>query len=383
MITALIPLPNFLLPPRPDQTTVITIPHGVEYEDDMASYERARNIHISQRPSMYKYKLVITEVFNDLQKTTQFLHNPSQCMSESEIVFLSNSPINLDTYECNPYGVIYPLYGRCCGNVMLFTKSIERFLALDNFYEESELITPLDFIQEKQALYGGMLDDLTEFLPYSPISWNISLEEVVNMIHNKEDLSPMIAKIAFHRSMFSDLFLLAAESVSWQTLKMYVNGFADKTNNVRNGVIGSMDRWGMLYDSLTYAGRIMTQPYSFNGRLDLLIHYAHLIGPDFYVVVDMKNDHFEIPDMYLHRINLDTNFVIGDAQRSEHVKQFVRHLCTSLDNPWYGNKVRIHKSCMEDIVVYDEDTNEILLYMDLVWFTIAASNGLINRTAKE
>ena len=386
MITALIPLPNFLIPPRGDMTTTVSSPRDTEFQDDVAMYSRARPVHIGRQPLFYKYKLVISEVCNELQTTPQFLHNPMTCMSESEIVFVSTQPINLDTYECDPYAVIYPLYGRTCGQVLLFSKSIDRFLKLVDFYNEEEVITPFEFIQEKTAMYGGILSagDDWEFLPYAPISWNISLRDIVEIIQNKSgDINAIMAKVAYHRSMFSDLFILVSNAVSWQTLKMYVNSFADKTNNVRNGVVGSMCRWDELYNYLVTNGRIMTQPYSWSARMDLLVHFAHLIGPDFFVTVDMSNDHFDIPDMYMHRIQLQSNFVVGNAQRSGHIKQFVTLLCNALDNPWRGNKVRIHKSCMEDIVVYDAVTNEILLYMDLVWFTLASSNGLINRTVKE
>ena len=385
MITALIPLPNFLVPPGPfSDTPTIVSNCSDEYEDDVAHYQRGLTITIPKPPQLYKYRIVITETLGDLLGSKNFLHNPSSCMSESEIIFISTAPINLETYECNPYNVIYPLYGRACGMTVLFTKSIERLLNLADFYAESELITPIEFIQEKMTMLGGILQagDTEIITGYSPVAWKHSMEEIVNLL--QVDLDATVSELVWIPSMFPPLFRLASEAVSWQSLKMYVNGFADKTNNVRNGVVGSMIRWGDIQNRLISQGRLFTVPYNtLSARMDLLVYYAHLIGPDFFVTVDMADDHFDIPDLYLQRISLDMNFEIGGMQRSENIKQFVRLLCQATDNPWAGSKVRIHKSCMEDIVVYDANTQEILLYLDLVWWTVAASNGLINRTAKE
>lgn len=385
MITALIPLPNFLLPPSISDTTIINSPSNIEYETEVASYSRGRSIYINRSPVFYKYKIILSEVIPELQNTKEFLHNPSQFVSESEVVFISTTPIDLDTYETNPYGVIYPLYGKTGGITVVFPKSIERFLKLANFYDDTELMSPIDFIEEQQALYGGLFPAEQEFLSsIAPLAWGIGLQEAAGIIQtDRQQVDALIAKSAYHYSIFPRMFLLASNAVSWQELKMYVNGFADKTNNVRNGVVGSMIRWEELYNHLVYNGRILTRPYYFDARMDLVVYYAHLIGDDFVATVDMSNDHFDIPDMYLNRIQLDGQFEMFGSQRSGHIKEFVRALCKAVDNPWAGNKIRIHKSCMEDIIVYDAETNEILLYLDLTWFTISAASGLINRVTME
>ena len=385
MITALIPLPNFLLPPSISDTTIINSPTNVEYETEAASYSRGRSVYINRSPVFYKYKIVLSEVIPELQNTKEFLHNPSQFVSKSEVVFISTTPIDLDTYETSQFGVIYPLYGKTGGITVTFPKSIERFLKLANFYDDTELMSPIDFIEELQALYGGLFPAEQEFMStIAPLGWNIGLQEAAAIVQSdRQQVDALIAKSAYHYSIFPRMFLIVSNAVSWQELKLYMNGFADKTNNVRNGVVGSMIRWEELYNHLVSNGRILTRPYYFDARMDLVVYYAHLIGDDFVATVDMSNDHFDIPDMYLNRIQLNGQFKMFGSQRSEHIKEFVRALFKAVDNPWVGNKIRIHRSCMEDIIVYDVETNEILLYLDLTWFTISAASGLINRVTME
>lgn len=395
MITALIPLPNFALPPGLNSTTTFVSNCSDLYEDDVAMYKRGRLVNLNRQPALYKYKIIMSEAFNDLLKTKEFLRHPDLCMSESEIVFVSTEPIDLLTYECNPYAVIYPLYGKVGGQTYVFAKSVERLMKLMDFYSTAEILTPMEFIQEKVALFGGITPAETGCVTdYAPVYWKISMEEAVNTIMNansvhdfsgKENvLNEMITPLFWIPDMFPQMFQLASEAVSWNILKMYMNAFADRTNNVRCNVLSSMNMWPSLYQHLSENGRIFTTPYNtLTARMDLLVYYAHAIGSDFFVTVDLSNDHFDVPDLYMQRIEVNGTFSVGGPQRSGLIKEFVRQICQAVDNAWAGNKVRIHKSCMEDVVVLDANTQEILMYIDLVWWTIAASNGLIDRVAKE
>lgn len=256
------------------------------------------------------------------------------------------------------------------------------FLAGGETY--SEVISPLQFITALQPDCTGVPLD-RDFFAYRapPIFWRYSFEDAVNAVSGDIDsVDNMVAELLNPSAMFPRAFMVVASALSWQPLKMYVNAFADRTNNARNAILGSMPSWPSIYLRLAMAGKMLMTPAR-ESRMDLLVHYAQIIGDDFFVNVDMSDVYFDIPDMYLHRVALAVQFEIAAPQRSERIKEFVRLLYQAAGRPWAGRKLNIHKSYAEDIMVTDVETGELLMYVDLVWWTIACSNSLINQFPKE
>ena len=380
MISAVIPLPNFLTQ-RPN---ILMAPRSDTYEDSDYLFTRTRSLTLRTN-SLFKYKLVLSEVMPSLMGSKQFLRNPNSCLAATEIVLLSTSPIDINTYESDPYGIIYPIYGKCCGQTFVFPTSIQRlmiFLAGGETY--SEIISPLQFITSMMPECTGIPID-ENFFAYRapPLFWKYSFEDAISFMRgDAEGIDCVISELLNPSAMFPKFFMIVASALSWQPLKMYVNAFADRTDNARNAMVGTMPYWPSIYLRLARAGRMLMTPDQ-HARMDLLIHYAQTIGDDFFVVVDMSEKYFDIPDMYLSRVSLSVNFEVAMPQRSERIKEFVRLLYQAVGRPWAGRKLHIHKTYAEDIIVKDVNTDEILLYVDLVWWTIACGNSLINQIPKE
>ena len=381
MITALIPLPNFMLPSSSANIVRGSV-NAETFDDGMNSYIRGRDIYFGEGATWHKYKITIREPYQELMENAKnFLHNQAMFAMESDIVFVTNRPINLDTYESDPHGIIYPVYGKSCGGTYVFPRAIERFLRSLSFDMDKELITPLDLLEEKYAQTMGHLLDLdSSFFAkgFAPVYCSMSLCDMCTNL-DSSSLITVTNEQLLSRSLFSETFLWMADAVSWQMLKPYVNMFTDRTNNVRNGAVGYMFNWKKMASDLNRQLVVLSCPDPVSSCMSQLIYYAHKIGDDFFVDVDTSDPAWEVPDMYLHRVDIQSSFVVGEAQRNEEIKLFVMLLSRAVGHAWAGKKIHIHRSCMEDITVTDIATGNILVYIDLVWWTVAASNSLIDR----
>jgi len=395
MITAVIPLPNFTQAFLDNTDQLLGIDPIDGFDSGAASYSVGREFSLGVR-RWFKYKLVMQDTFNDLKdQAKMFLSDPNACMSESEIVIVSSTEINLDNYDTHYSNVIYPIYGHCCGMTVLFTKSIERLLRTNDFYAAGEIISPLDFLSENYTLNTGHPPPdvfLTEGIElaksgFSPADVDYSLEQMNNMVsgrirdmENNVKLAALVNKFATinNIAVYPDTFLKVAHAVSWGEIQPYINEFLDKTDNVRNAVVASMKNWDEVCNKVVSSYALCIHPTNtyFMGKMIAMFLQQY---DDFYFDVDMNDPHPTIPDTYVTHVYTDTQFNKSMPSVSPVAKDLL-HLylkCIGLGN---GKKVRVHRSCMEDVSITDLETGDVYGYIDLVWWIMASSHGLIDRT---
>lgn len=385
MITAVIPLPSFPHPFLEHQRT--------EFYGSNAIYTTGRSLNLGG-VQWYKYKLILTEVNEELRRDHPevFLARPQEFTSVSEVVIVCRRPIDLNTYKSDPTDQIFPLYGRVCGMTYIFLEPVAKFLsAIGDVC--GELITPAGFLNEQCGYFGGHPLYQCENESAATRAW-YEKSEVIAPAFIQETLEEMTNEIADDPNKVSNWtsyisiaailppdMLRVIRATTWFELAPYVNVFADRTNNVRNNALTMYTSgvWNEMFSSFTN-GVLMTGCVEWSWNAFSMLFAMDKLGYDFYINVDYTDASSAlVGDVYLHEVDTRSIFRVEEATRSSLAHAFASYLLAPIRNKCCGRKIHIHKSCMEDITVTDLDTNEVLLYVDLVWWTLAANNGLITR----
>ena len=388
MITAVIPLPSFPHPFLEQQRMDFCGPNAI--------YTTGRSLNLGG-VHWYKYKLILTEVNEELRRDhpEMFLSRPQEFTSVTEVVIVCRQPIDLNTYKSDPTDQIFPLYGRICGLTYIFLEPVARFLStIGEVF--GELITPAGFLNEQCGYFGGrplyQLENESDavnawyrkYEAIAPAFVQETLEEISNEVADDPSLRHKVNKWASYISLAEIMpkdMLRVIRATTWFELVPYVNVFADKTNNVRNNALQMYTSgvWSELFSRFTN-DVLMTGCPEWSWNAPRMLFAMERLGYDFYINVDYTNASSAlVGDVYIHEVDTGSIFHVEEAARSSMAHAFASYLLAPIRNKCFGRKIHIHKSCMEDITVTDLDTNEVLLYVDLVWWTMAANNGLITR----
>lgn len=322
------------------------------------------------------------------------------------LIVMSLERLNTDTLLGMTSGLptpIYPLYGKIYQRHILFTQRINQFFQATSCcscspHTSNQVMSTMDFINSIDHAIGangeptlkvGMDGD---FPGASPIIRNDPLMEIMNELLTDLQFSNPWGNL-------SQQFRITQEMIPPE-IAMVIQGATQSTDllrfdsptrrvksDVQIAVEFSRENWEETSRRIHDDNAVLSQTTDNilpctpedNSRMGLVLgSIADIPAEDFWF--DVRSSLMDTSDFYIKKINPYTGFS-RTTERLHGWDTLVHNLIYAVDllGKFPGTVMVAHKSCLEDLTVYDRRTNKILLYIDLVWWTLASANGLINK----
>ena len=389
MITSVIPLPNFHVPGSTiygysESYTNGDNPYGIDM-----TLSLGRNLTITDR--MWKYKLQL--VIND--STSGAVNQPFY------IVMLSNDEIDTRTmcYKGRVragYQYILPIYAHGMGRTYMFVDAVNELLRRYPSSPTPGVISPLQFVDHVFLQIGGEIGicspGVNKSLDVADVCFNEPLLQVVSQVCANDSVADY--------DTFSRRYALTASSMPMEIdmirrfrrltdLRMFVNPYVRNINEVCDAATFSSSAWESTRQYLETHDALLTA--STDSRLPPTPEESSRMGSFLSALYAYDSDDFwftpdfgirDVGDKYFK--NIDT--LHGFTSNTQLVRQYTADgitlgliQATDIFGRFVGRRLIAHRSCMEDVSVYDKDDNTLLLYIDLPMWLLASCNGLINR----
>lgn len=404
MITAIVPLPNFHASSFLGGCIYGQMSRFFTSESDGflpfdLDVSIGRNLPFIKK--LYKYKIYIAENIDELLKSSPalILHNPYGAAVNSEIIFISETPIDMVNLSFDQNGRIYPIYGKYGnGDTILFVPNINRLLteqfcytqARDQVLSVATFLDYLDSLAFHSSAFpptgprnfgprGGVISEFSRIGFSTPLS--VLLDPKDETIYGE-----LVTKFAVFDQQVSREFYSFAKCTSFGQMIPYINSQTNNMNEVRSAALGACLGWDELGEKLSENGLLFTEspdikhPMQFDAfsSVGRFISLLDKVGQEDFVF-DIRADERNISDMYMIQIDAEKCFERQSA-RLPSWYDLGTAACDAFElTAQFGVKdLQVHKSCIEDISITDKHTGELLLYVDLVWWTIACAEGLVN-----
>lgn len=380
------PCAEHLLPSSPALGFYSNVLSDEIYELQGVTFTEGRNISLTA--PLFKYKLEM--IIND---PSYNIHNQPYY-----VVIVCNDEIDLNTLRYsgkfnNGGQFIAPIYARGLGHTYMFTENINTVLAyLDPTADK--VISVKAYINEILRAIGAVYDpSVTEGIDIADAGLVEPLVLITNWFagsnHRVQEVFRHFDGNYFptRRTLPLEVQMIRAFNQLDQ-LKVFMSAYAWNVNEVCSNAIRSMSTWPSIqYELLKHdALLIRTSDTSAPNGPEELGHMAKFLlslmrynAEDFWFDVDIGPGSYR--DGWYTQINTRTGF----DQRQNYMKDSMAcELPTLLTNAAdlitrFPSRCMIaHRSCMEDVSVYDKNDNTLLLYIDLPMWMIASCHGLIN-----
>lgn len=392
MITSIIPLPNFHspwvqngLPATPVLGQYSNVITNEVYELQGITFTEGRNL-VSPIP-LFKYKLEMIVNDPSFGIINQPYYMVIVCNDEIDTITMSyTGKFNSGSQ------FIAPIYARGLGHTYMFTNGVNNLLSYLG-YTTDRVMSVKGFIGAILHALGDIsrdvLDvdaDIADVALSEPLSqitdWfasgNCRTGDIINHLDGRY--------FSNRRTLPSEVHLIRTFTQLDQ-LKLFINPYVRNIDEVHANVIRTMPTWPSIQSDLIARGALLSRSVDCDnpvlvddiGRMAKLLQcIMHYQAEDFWFDVDPNGVY---DDKWYTCINPRVGFTQQQVYESSNSSGFMSYLLTSATDilSRYPSKSLVaHRSCMEDIGIYDKNDNTLLLYIDLPMWLIASCHALIN-----
>lgn len=391
-ISGFVQLPNFYLPGASIKAHQIT----QTVDEDLLNSGYPEFTHLNRDMcnlhNLRKYKI---EIF--------MLYPGSSYPTVAELVGVSDRDFNLmdvHSFLNSERGnqAFYPIYIKSENRTYLCMTSIKRFLAHNakflhfissNLDDTASVMSAVELINEAMNYSSGTTKpDITPDLV--PIERNDTAVELIFLGLTESQMDRLSGDYYVDPNTFPrPVMELCRAQFAWEIASLISPyGFEQSDVSLRCAqFVANTEEINRIRDELNSKGVIPNEcaDIYYSGDTELVVAGKWLSGimslptSDFSMVLP---DTDPVADMYIKGTNLGNNFTTFFDRVDIANKGRLCYLnsCFSLVNKYNLKNTLLQRTWLEDVIIRHPDTNDILLYIDLVPWVIACAEGIINRS---
>lgn len=337
---------------------------------------------------LFKYKLEMI-----VNEPSYGIHNEPYY-----VVMLCNDEIDLKTLRytgryAQGSQFIAPIYAKGLGHTYMFTDNINR---MSTYLSPTidKVISVKAYINEIIRAVGSVCEAATTGCSdIADVGLRESLVLIVNWFaggdNRLEDVFRHFDGNYFPTRKTMPLEIQMIRSFTQlDQLKIFMSPYVRNINEVYANAVQSMSTWPSIQYELLSRNSLLTQssdsvapvgPEEVGHMAKFLMSLMRYTAEDFWFDVDTGPGSYR--DGWYTLINARTGFYKSQAYMKDSVACELPTLLTNaadLITKFPTRSLVAHRSCMEDVSIYDKNDNTLLLYIDLPMWLIASCHGLIN-----
>lgn len=293
---------------------------------------------------------------------------------------------------------VYPIYGKVRGKYVLFIDRINEFfkdtecIVAPQSFNGSTVMSTMDYVTTAQTAIESMpMRNASIAYDCSYVVRDDPYEDILNIalsnISSAENHVGVLNAYGVLLGLMSpEIQMIYKFLKSSDDLRRFDSPLRRSRSDVQIAVEAALPFWPDIDRQLHVEDRIFKQstdsrvPHSLDGLgfMEKTLNAIYQMDvEDFWF--DIRPDPKDISDFYIKKINPYTGFSkVTSRMTSWSDLIFDLIYATDLIGRFPDTLMMAHRSCLEDLTIYDKTTNQILLYIDLVWWVLAAAPGLIN-----
>lgn len=357
------------------------------YELQDVSFTEGRNLQITAPLFKYKLEMIVSEPAYNVHNRPYY------------VVIVCNDEIDVNTLRYtgkynNGKQFITPIYAKGLEHVYMFTENVNRILNYLN-PNTTQVISVKAYINAVLQAVGANCCDMTstECIDVTDACFREPLVLMTNWLASGDNRLDDVYR-CFSSNYFPTRRSLPLEVQMIRTfdqldqLKVFINPYVRNINEVCANAVRSMSTWPSTQYELLVHNSLLTQstdsvvpvgPEELGHMSKFLLNLMRHADEDFWFDVDIGPDSYR--DGWYTRINTRTGFDQHKVYVKDSIACELPTLLTyaaDLITKFPTRSMVAHRSCMEDVCVYDKNDNTLLLYIDLPMWMIASCHGLIN-----
>ena len=389
-ISSIVRLPNLYLPT--DTINGLQVTSGTDDEGNINSdYNQYIGRSLCNMSNVHKYKLEFTTL--SIDGRTHLV----EIVGLSNIPFDSRSILSPDVNE----GLFFPIYLKSGENCFLFISSI------NDLFKEPGCILKSDFektgvVMSTSSLIGNVMDKVVwggygygqpnkiDNSGFSPINRTDSIQELIYCAMTESNLDDFYIKYEQPLESIPTQFTEFAKVRTVGHMKHFLSPYGCVPSDIAARcmfICNNSDMINNLSYTLHSKNAIPNEcaDVSYVGDDEIGITSKWLTG---LFEADVSDLEFALPISCISQVQVadlyarttDVNFDFHKSwELMRHSKDYLYYLTTGFALFKYGKpQLLVNRSWLEDLTIKDPDTNEILLYIDLVFWILACAGGLVN-----